>query len=95
MTHPWTFFFYLLFLLFSFQEAFKAVEGIHSLMLMSKKPPKPHMMANYFEKVALVFLKAQNLLFHAASLLKLFVLTKEQKKTVTPEELEKYVLCQP
>jgi len=71
------------------QEAFKAVEGIHSLMLMSKKPAKPHMMANYFEKVALVFLKAQNLLFHAASLLKLFVLTKEQKKTVTAEELEK------
>lgn len=71
------------------QEAFKAIEGIHSLMLMSKKPPKPHMMANYFEKVALVFLKASNMLFHAAALLKLFMLIKEQKKTVTPEELQK------
>ena len=59
-------------------------------MLMSKKPPKPHMMANYFEKVSLVFLKAKNLLFHAAALLKLFVLTKDQKKTVTADELERY-----
>ena len=60
-------------------------------MLMSKKPPKPHMMANYFEKVSLVFLKAKNLLFHAAALLKLFILTKEQKKTVTADELERYI----
>ncbi|XP_047128907.1 eukaryotic translation initiation factor 3 subunit A isoform X1 [Hydra vulgaris] len=71
------------------QEAFRAIEGIHYLMLMSKKPPKPHMMANYYQKVALVFLKADNYLFHSASLFRLFTLVKEQKKTVTPEELEK------
>lgn len=58
---------------------------------MSKKPPKPHMMANYYEKVALVFFKAENKLFHAAALLKLFTLIKDQKKTVTPEELKRFV----
>ena len=57
-------------------------------MQISKKT-KPQMMANYYEKVALVFFKAENKLFHAAALLKLFLLIKEQKKTVTPEELEK------
>ncbi|XP_057307108.1 eukaryotic translation initiation factor 3 subunit A-like [Hydractinia symbiolongicarpus] len=71
------------------QEAFRAIEGIHYLMQMSKKPPKPHMMANYYEKVALVFFKAENKLFHAAALLKLFTLIKDQKKTVTPEELKR------
>ena len=54
----------------SWQEAFRAIEGIHYLMQLSKKPPKPHMMASYYEKVAMVFFKAGNHLFHAAALLK-------------------------
>jgi len=70
------------------QEAFRAIEGIHYLMSLSKKPPKPHMMASYYGKMALVFFKANNTLFHAAALLKLFNLVKEQKKAVTQNELE-------
>jgi len=70
------------------QEAFRAIEGIHYLMSLSKKPPKPHMMANYYDKVALVFLKAGNYLFHSAALLKLFTITKEHKKSATAEELQ-------
>ena len=57
-------------------------------MSLSKKPPKPHMMASYYGKMALVFFKAKNKLFHAAALLKLFNLIKEQKKAVTQDELE-------
>ena len=37
----------------------------------------------------MIFWKAGNHLFHAATLQKLFVLLKEQKKTITQEELTK------
>ena len=49
------------------QEAYKAVEDIHGLMSLSKKVFQPKMMANYYQKLALVFWKSGNLLFHAAA----------------------------
>ncbi|CAL4113931.1 unnamed protein product, partial [Meganyctiphanes norvegica] len=71
------------------QEAYKAIEDISDLMNKSKKSPKPHVMASYFQKLSLVFLKAGNQLFHAAALFKLFQLLRDQKKNITPEELSK------
>eukprot|EP00795_Rhopilema_esculentum_P012434 gene12434-3101_t len=71
------------------QEAFKAIEDIHGLMQLSKKPPKPHVLANYYEKMALVFWKAGNCQFHAATLHRLYVLYKEQKKSISQEETQK------
>lgn len=46
-------------------------------------------MAAYYGKVALVFWKAGNYVFHATTVLKLYVLHKEQKKNITPEELQR------
>ncbi|XP_073948086.1 eukaryotic translation initiation factor 3 subunit a isoform X2 [Choristoneura fumiferana] len=71
------------------QEAYKAIEDIHSLMNMSKKTPVAKTMANYYGKLALVFWKAGHCLFHAAALLKLFQLSREMKKNITQEELQK------
>jgi hypothetical protein len=71
------------------QEAYKAIEDIHGLMNLSKKPPVPKTMANYYQKLAMVFWKAGNYLFHAAALFKLFQLSKEMKKNITPEELQR------
>ncbi|CAF0756314.1 unnamed protein product [Didymodactylos carnosus] len=71
------------------QEAFKAVEDIHSLTTISKKTPKPQQLAMYYNKVALVFWKAGNYVFHATTVLKLYVLHKEQKKNITTAELTK------
>ena len=73
----------------SFQEAFKAVEDVYGLMQLSKRPPKPQVMANYYQKVALVFWKAENYLFHACTLHRLYVLSREQKRTMTTEEHQK------
>lgn len=56
------------------QEAYKAVEDIHGLMSLSKKVFQPKMMANYYQKLALVFWKSGNILFHAAAVFKHFQL---------------------
>jgi len=71
------------------QEAYKAVEDIHGLMSLSKKVFQPKMMANYYQKLALVFWKSGNHLFHAAAVFKHFQLTREMKKNISSEELAK------
>ncbi len=69
------------------QEAYKAVEDIHGLMTLSKKVFPPKMMANYYQKLALVFWKSGNHLFHAAAVSKHFQLTREMKRNLSQEEL--------
>lgn len=71
------------------QEAYKATEDIHNLMMMSKKSSVPKTMANYYQKLAMVFWKAGYYLFHAAALFKLFQLNKEMKKNITQDELQR------
>ena len=73
----------------SFQEAFKAVEDIHAFTTISKKTPRPPQLASYYSKVALVFWKAGNYVFHATTVLKLYVLHREQKKNITHAELSR------
>merc|ERR1712156_764744 len=74
------------------QEAYKAVEDIHGLMTMYKKVFQPKMMANYYQKLALVFWKSGNHLFHAAAVFKHFQLTREMKKNISTEEQGKMAL---
>lgn len=71
------------------QEAFKAVEDIHGLFALSKKPPKPQLMANYYNKVSTVFWKSGNALFHASTQHRLYHLSREMRKNLTQEEMQR------
>ncbi|CAG8551320.1 13494_t:CDS:2 [Acaulospora morrowiae] len=68
------------------QEAFRSVEDIHNLLSMSKRPPKPVMMANYYDKLTKIFLVSENYLFHACAWNRYYTLVKAQNKSLTDEE---------
>lgn len=78
------------------QEAYKAVEDIHSLIILAKKPPRPSLMANYLQKFGLVLYKSDNFMFHACAWHRLFHLYREQRKQISEHELQRLssrVLC--
>jgi len=66
-------------------EAFRSIEDVQLLLSMSKKAPRPFMMANYYEKLAKIFLVADNYLFHSAAVNKYYA-TLRLNKTMSEEE---------
>ncbi|GFS42220.1 eukaryotic translation initiation factor 3 subunit A [Nephila pilipes] len=65
-------------------EAFKASEDIHLLINFSKKP-NSKAIAIYYEKLSQVFFKANDFLYHAAALLRFFLLSRDVKKNFSSE----------
>ena len=75
------------------QEAFKAIEDISNLMDLSKKAPKPQMLAMFYQKLAMVFWKSNNYVFHATAWHKLFQISKENRKTFSAGEAQGMASC--
>ncbi|XP_035225459.1 eukaryotic translation initiation factor 3 subunit A-like [Stegodyphus dumicola] len=68
-------------------DAFKAIEDIHLFLSLTKKLLNSRIMAVYYEKVSLVFWKANDYLFHAAAVLRQFLLVRELKKNLPADEM--------
>ncbi|KAL6726627.1 hypothetical protein Aduo_008580 [Ancylostoma duodenale] len=74
------------------QEAYRSAEDVHGMMQLSKdkdkRMVKPASYVSYYDKLALVFWKAGNSLFHAAALLQKFIIYKDMKKSFTADEAQ-------
>ncbi|KAJ4358562.1 eukaryotic translation initiation factor 3 subunit A [Didymosphaeria variabile] len=64
------------------QEAFRSVEDIHTLLTLSKRPAKNNMMANYFKHLTEIFLRSENYLFHAAAWSRYYNLLRQSAAAV-------------
>eukprot|EP00871_Galdieria_phlegrea_P001936 jgi/Galph1/2743/GphlegSOOS_G1384.1 len=69
------------------QEAYRTCEDIHTLMGLSKKALKAQMMVNYYKRLVEIFRASDNILFHACSLYRLYVLLLKHHKGVSTDEL--------
>ncbi|KAI6222798.1 Eukaryotic translation initiation factor 3 subunit A [Aphelenchoides besseyi] len=73
------------------QEAYKSAEDLHNIMQLSKdhkdrRMVKPASYVNYYDKLALIFWKGGNTLFHAAALLQKYIICKDMKRSFTDDE---------
>ena len=67
-------------------EAFRTVEDIYSIIQIGKKTPKSKLMVSYYEKLTRIFLVSDNFLFHAYAWYKYYTLFIEVKKEIKAED---------
>jgi translation initiation factor 3 subunit A len=74
-------------------EAFRTIEDINSIIALSKKTPKAKLMITYYEKLTRIFAVADNKLFHAYSWLKFYQWSLDGRKDIKNEEKSLMASC--
>lgn len=67
-------------------EGFRTVEEIYSIMQIGGKKTKPRVMAQYYEKLTRIFFVSDNHLFHAYCWYRYYTLTVESKPNLPAQE---------
>jgi translation initiation factor 3 subunit A len=70
------------------QEAFKTIEDICSVIELSGQTPKFNDLSRYFNYLASALWRSNDFNFHAATWHKIYMLTQEQRKTLSAETLQ-------
>lgn len=74
-------------------ESFRTVEDIYSIMQQGKKAPKPRLMAVYYDKLTRIFWVSGNYLFHAYACFRYYNLYLECKKDIKSEDKRALASC--
>lgn len=67
-------------------EGFRTIEDINTIMAMGKRAPKAKLMTTYYDKLTKIFWVADNKLYHAYAVNKLFQWSCESKKEMKADE---------
>ena len=68
-------------------QAYRTVEEIHSIMALIDRPIKPEMMAAYYKSLSDMFLVSRSYLFHAYAWLRYYNLNQKQNKALGAADL--------
>ena len=75
-------------------EGFRTVADIHSIMQLAKKSTKPKSMSIYYEKLIRIFWVSENYLFHAYAWFRFYTLiTNDSKRDLKPEDKTMFASC--
>eukprot|EP00761_Pharyngomonas_kirbyi_P012239 gb/GECH01012266.1/.p1 GENE.gb/GECH01012266.1/~~gb/GECH01012266.1/.p1 ORF type:complete len:909 (+),score=248.26 gb/GECH01012266.1/:1-2727(+) len=84
------------------QEAYRTVEDVSTLMEFHQKTPSPKLLVRYLELMSRIFWHSQNYLFHAYSMARYLALSKIQEPKMEKQKLQEIsskvlvaVLCVP
>ena len=69
------------------QEAFRSIEDIHSLMCLVRKTPRPNMLVEYYSRLATIFRVSGAHLYHANAWYRLYNLTITYRQGLAPADV--------
>jgi translation initiation factor 3 subunit A len=74
-------------------EGYRTVEDIYSIIVAGKKAPKARLMITYYEKLARIFWVSENKLFHAYAWYRYYCLCCDSRKDLKQEEKSQIASC--
>ncbi|OAF71357.1 hypothetical protein A3Q56_00867 [Intoshia linei] len=70
-----------------FQDAFKSLEELNSIIISMRTIPKASLLSSYFKSLSIIFWQSEHYLYYAATIKKLYQLYCEKRKSPTRNEV--------